>query len=367
VLQKVPNLTLVKGTGRFVNQSTIEVDDIQYRADRILIAVGGVPRIPDIPGLEASGYLTSRSALLMKTVPESLVMIGGGVVAVELGQMFHRLGCKVTILEHGPRLLQNIDRDLGESLQEVLKAEGVEIVLQAAFCSIARVGNLRTVAALIEGNRHEYTAEQVLVAVGTAPATAGIGIEKAGVDIDRKGFVITDEQMRTSVNGIWAAGDVVGRNMTASVGAREGTVAIDNMFNPTCGCAMDYHGAPMAIFTDPEIGIVGHTEESARLAGHDAITNMIPVSAIPKAHVTGHTAGIIKLVADRTSHRLLGAHLLCHRGAEIINEAALAIRMKATIMDIAGTLHVYPSIGEGLRLCAQGFDRDITRLSCCAE
>jgi len=155
--------------------------------------------------------------------------------------------------------------------------------------------------------------------------------------------------------------------MIASAGAREGIVAVDDMFNPGCGCTMDYLTVPMAIFTDPEIGLVGQTAESARQAGIDAVTNSLPVSAIPKAHVTGHTAGIITMVADRASRRLVGVHLACHRGAELINEAALAIRIRATVGDLANTLHVYPSIGEGLRLCAQGFSRDVSKLSCCAE
>ena len=125
--------------------------------------------------------------------------------------------------------------------------------------------------------------------------------------------------------------------------------------------------APMTIFTDPELGIVGYTEEEARKAGFSVITSTLPVSAIPKAHVTGAVAGVIKMVADRESRRLLGVHLACHRGAELINEAALAIRLRATIEDVADTLHVYPSMGEGLRLCAQGFSRDVAKLSCCAE
>ena len=155
--------------------------------------------------------------------------------------------------------------------------------------------------------------------------------------------------------------------MIATVGAREGIIAVDDMFATGCGCTMDHLSVPMAIFTDPEVGAVGYTEQGARDAGLDPIVSILPVSAIPKAHVTGHTAGVIKLVAERATGRLLGAHLACHRGAELINEAALAIRLKATFDDLANALHVYPSIGEGLRLCAQGFTRDVSKLSCCAE
>jgi mercuric reductase len=155
--------------------------------------------------------------------------------------------------------------------------------------------------------------------------------------------------------------------MIATVGAREGIVAVDNMLTPDCSCRIDYTSLPMAIFTDPEIGIVGYTEEAARKAGYRVITNTIPVSAIPKAQVTGHIAGAIKMVAEEGSGRLLGVHLACHRGADIINEAALAIRCRITVSDLANTTHVYPSMAEGLRLCAQGFTRDISKLSCCAE
>ena len=185
--------------------------------------------------------------------------------------------------------------------------------------------------------------------------------------LDDKGFIITDRQMRSSVAGIWAAGDVVGKMMIATVGAREGIVAVDDMFNQGCGCAMDYLAAPMAIFTDPEVAMVGHSEESALQAGFNSVVNCMPVSAIPKAHVTGMTDGVIKMIADRDSGRLLGVHLVCHRGADMINEAALALQLRATVTDIATTMHVYPSIGEGLKLCAQGFNRDISLLSCCAE
>jgi mercuric reductase len=249
----------------------------------------------------------------------------------------------------------------------VLVTEGVHVVTAASFCSVATVGDLTAVFADVEGRRHEFTCERLLVAVGTSPATARIGLERTGVALDRHGFVMVDNRMRTGEPGIWGAGDAIGGMMIASAGAREGIVAVDDMFNPGGGCAMEYLAVPMAIFTDPEIGLVGHTIESARRAGIDAIANTLPVNAIPKAHVTGHTAGVITMVADRVTGQLLGVQLACHRGAELINEAALAIRLRATIADLAETLHVYPSIGEGLRLCAQGFSRDISKLSCCAE
>jgi mercuric reductase len=333
----------------------------------MLIATGGNPRIPTLPGLEKCSYYTSRSALLLKKIPASLVIIGGGVIAVELGQMYHRLGSRVTILEHGPRVLPSIERELSESIQGILEREGISVVTQVNFCSLDRQDGLNMIQADVDGTQHTYTCDSLLLAVGTVPATTGIGLDTTGVALNDKGFIVTDQHMRSSVAGIWAAGDVVGKMMIATVGAKEGIVAVDDMFNRECACAMDYLAAPMAIFTDPEVAMVGHSEASARQAGFDCIVNCMPASAIPKAHVTGMTDGVIKMVADRESGRLLGVHLVCHRGADMINEAALALHLRATVADLASTMHVYPSIGEGLKLCAQGFDRDISLLSCCAE
>jgi len=367
ILREVPGLRLIKGTGRFVGPGVLEVEDEILRCDKILIATGGFPKIPNLPGLHEVGYLTSREALLMKEFPKSLVIVGGGVIALEMGQMFNRFGTRVTVLEHGPRLLHNVESEPVLALQQALIDEGMDIRLNATICELARMENQIVVKAEAGGCREEFIAERLFVAVGTAPASSGIGLENAGVEVDAKGFIRVDEQMRTSAPGIWAAGDVTGGMMIATVGAKEGIVAVDNMLNPGCGCTIDYLVTPMAIFTDPEVGLVGHTEESARKAGFEIIANTLPAAAIPKAHVTGNTAGAIKIIAEKQSGRLLGIHLACYRGSELINEAAMALRFKLTVEDLVNTLHVYPSMGEGLRLCAQGFRRDVSKLSCCAE
>ncbi|HYS43833.1 MAG TPA: mercury(II) reductase [Geobacteraceae bacterium] len=367
ILRDVPGLTLLKGTGRFLGPHILEVGGKIVTGEKILIATGGNPRVVEFPGLQGVNYLTSRSALLLKKFPGSLVIIGGGAIALELGQMFHRLGTSVTILEHGSRILPGLEAEPALALQQALVDEGMEIIPNVAICSVQKVADLTLVNAEVNGRQRQFAAERLLLAIGTAPASAGIGLEQAGVEVDDKGFIKVNERMRTTTQGIWAAGDVIGGMMIATVGAREGIVAVDDMFNPGCGCQMDYLSTPMAIFTDPELGTVGYTEQAARAAGFTVITSSLPVSNIPKAHVTGSLTGIIKMVADKASGRLLGVHLVCHRGAELINEAALAVRMRITIEEMANTLHVYPSMGEGLRLCAQGFSRDIRKLSCCAE
>lgn len=367
ILHNVPGLTLLRGTGRFLDPRTVEVEGQRIRGEKFLVATGGYPRIPAIPGLTEGEFLTSRTALLLRELPRSLVIIGGGVIALEMGQMYRRLGASVTVLEHGPRVLPAVDGDVALAVQEALRGEGMDIVLDVTVCGVTRRNGATLVQCEQGGEPVEFSAERLLVAVGTAPATAGIGLDRAGVELDPKGFVRVDDRLRTSAPGIWAAGDVVGGMMIATAGAREGVVAVDDMFEPGCGCTLDHLATPMAIFTDPEVGLVGHTEATAREAGYEVVSNILPVSAIPKAHVIGQTAGIIKLVADAATGRILGAHLACHRGADIINEAALAVRFRMTVAELANSLHVYPSMGEGLRLCAQGFDRDVSLLSCCAE
>lgn len=367
VLKKVPELTLLKGNAVFLGPDTIQVGDSVLQGNKFLIATGGYPRVPAIAGLDQVPYLTSKSALLLKTLPESLTIIGGGVIALELGQMFLRLGVPVRVLEHRDRLLPGVEAEPAQALQDALAAEGMEIVVGATVCSVSNHEGAVRIEAQVDGIPRRFISQQLLLAVGTAPASSGIGLERAGVELDARGFIKVDQQLRTSTPGIWAAGDVTGRMQIATVGAREGIAAVDNMLEPECHCALDYNSIPMAIFTDPEVGTVGYTEEAARTAGFEVICNTIQASSIPKSHVTGELRGAIKIVADKGSGRILGVHLCLHRGADIINEAALAVRLNITVGQLAETLHVYPSMGEGLRLCAQGFDRDLERLSCCAE
>lgn len=363
-LRNLPGLTMLKGTGRFRDPHTVEVDGQAIRGERFLLATGGYPRIIEFPGIHDVDYLTSRSALYLKQLPASLLIIGGGVIALEMGQMYHRLGTRVTVLEHGPRILPTVEAEPALALQQTLIEAGMEIVLNMSVCSVGQGGGLTRVVVEIDGERIEYGAERLLLAVGTTPASTGIGLEKAGVQTDARCFIRVDERMRTTAPGIWAAGDVTGGMMIASAGAEEGGVAVDDMFRPDRGRTMDYLSIPMAIFTDPELAMVGYGEEAAGKAGFAVRTTILPVSAISKAHIAASPTGLIKMIADRESGRLLGVHLLCHRGADLINEAALAIRLRATVADLAATLHVYPSIGEGLRLCAQALLPALSNPSC---
>ena len=277
--------------GPLHGRNTLEVGGRVIQGEKFLIATGGFPRIIEFPGLHGVDYLTSRSALLLKEFPRSLVIIGGGVIALELGQMFHRLGSRVTVLEHGSRVLPFVEEGPAMEVQETLAGEGMEIVLNVLICSVRKTAEGTVVTAEVEGSTREYPAERLLLAVGTAPASYGIGLEQTGVKVDGRGFILVDDRMRTSAPGIWAAGDVTGGMMIATVGAREGIVAVEDMLNPACGCRVDYLSAPMTIFTDPELGMVGLPKSRRGRQALQLSPTRCRSRPVPKAHVTGATPG----------------------------------------------------------------------------
>lgn len=352
VLEADPLIDVHRGHGRFLCARQIQVGAEIVDARRILIACGGIPRVPPIPGLSQVRYLTSYSALHLKCFPESLLIVGAGVVALELGQMFARFGTRVTLVERGQRILGDFDPRIAELFQQVLRSEGVELVLN---CGVKRAFAEPGGAGLeveVEGRLRMLRAAQLMVAVGTAPATADIGLEEAGVEVDEGGFVITDKRMRTSAEGIWAAGDVAGPPLVAPAGALEAEVAVDDMFKPEWGRVVDHRHTPMAIFASPELASVGITAGQAVREGLEAEQSWLGLEQVAKAHVMGETRGGILLCAQKGSGRLLGVQILAPRASEVIHEAALALRCGLRVSDLAAAPHVYPSIADGLRLAA---------------
>ncbi|RQW83491.1 MAG: NAD(P)/FAD-dependent oxidoreductase, partial [Geobacter sp.] len=226
VLQAIPDLQLIKGTGHFIGPRTVAVGDQVLTSERILVATGGFPLLLDLPGLNNVNYLTSRSALLLKKFPSSLIIIGGGVIAVEMGQMLTRMGATVQVLEHGKRILSRMEFEPVQAVQKALQKEGMKFMLDVKVLGISQSGNAVEVVVESNGQRKTFRAEKLLLAAGTAPSSRGIGLEKVGVAVNDRGYITVDDQMRTTAPDIWAAGDVTGGMMIATVGAREGIVAV---------------------------------------------------------------------------------------------------------------------------------------------
>ncbi len=368
------DLELIDGDAAFADPHTVRVGDRLVMGDRILVATGSRPAIPAIPGLDAVPCLTSDvldadEAGRLTELPASLAVLGGGYIAVELAQMFSRLGSRVTIVARSG-LLRGYEPELGRTLAEVLAAEGIEVLGHSRVDHVG--GDAAGVELSVEqgGAGRVVRAERLLVATGRTPDTATLNLAAAGVAVGRDGSVTVDAQLRTSQPHIWAAGDVIGRqhgSQTATpVGARQGRIVADNAF-ADAGRAFDGSVIPRAIFTDPPIAVVGRAEAEARAEGIPVRAATTPLAYVPRAGAVHKTAGLVKFVVSERDERVLGVHVIGESAPEIIHEAAMAMRFGASLDDFIDLIHVYPTMSEALKIGAQAFSRDVSKLSCCAE
>lgn len=352
LLDKHPAIRLLRGHGRFLGPGQLQVGPEIIRSKHYLIACGGLPRRLDLPGIDAVRPLNSYSVLNLESLPKSLLIVGGGVIALEIGQMLQRFGSQVTILERGERPLAEFDPRLTGPLCGLLAAEGLRQHFGVELQRVEAEGAGVAVHAVVHGHPVRLTAERLMLAVGTVPATHDLGLETVGVDCDNQGFVRIDAECRTTAPGIWAAGDVTGPPLLAPAGELEGRVAVDNMFAGR-HCTVDHHGTPMAVFIDPEIAMVGQSAAQAEAAGHAVAEAYLDLAAVAKAHVVGAPVGGLLLWADRRDGRVLGGQLLAPRAADLIHEVALAVRACLSVSELAEMVHVYPTVSDGWRLAAR--------------
>jgi mercuric reductase len=350
VLDDNDRIDILRGHGQFLSPRELQVGADVLISERFLIACGGFPRVLRIPGLAEIDYLTSYSAMHLSCFPASILIIGGGVIALEMGQMLRRFGTEVTILERGERILKEFDPRLTAILQKIMWDEGIRLVVNADILAVSRTAGGCSLRALVTGEEQLFSAERIMLAVGTAPATAGIGLAEAGVTVDQAGFIMTDSQMRTSAAGIWAAGDCTGPPLIAPAGEREGEVAVTNMLEPETTCRIDHSHTPMAVFVDPQLAMVGSF--AAASAETPVQETFFDLSQVSKMQILGDRRGGVVIRTDQESGRLLGMQLLAPQAAEMIHEGVLAVRFGLTAADLAGTLHVYPTVSQGLQLAA---------------
>ena len=374
VADGLADLEVITGDARFEDANTVAVGGRRIEADRFLVATGSRPSVPAIPGLDGVPYLTSDlldadEAQRLAELPESLVVLGGGYVAAELAQMFSRLGSRVTMVARS-ELLRGYEPELGRTLTEVFRAEGIEVITGARVDRIE--GDAREVQVRAETPTagRIVRAERILVATGRTPNTEDLALDRAGVAADGDGFVGVNAELRTSQSHIWAAGDVIGRQdgsqMATPVGARQGRIAAENALSDARR-KFDGTVIPRAIFTDPPIGVVGLTEAEVKARHTPAVTATTPLEYIPRAGAIHRTTGFVKFIASTIDERVLGVHVIGESASEIIHEAAMALKFKATLADFIDLIHVYQTMSEALKIGAQAFSRDVTKLSCCAE
>ncbi|MGH8479787.1 MAG: mercury(II) reductase [Gammaproteobacteria bacterium] len=368
ILESNPSIMLLRGSACFTEGRTLTVKEPggreqPLRADRILIATGASPSVPETPGLKDTPYWTSTEALVAERLPEHLIVYGGSVVALELGQAFRRLGSKVTLIARST-LLSKTDPAIGEGLAAALEGEGMRILTHTTVKQVRYGSRWFRKRFSIELDRETLIGDRLLVATGRTPNTASLGLEKLGVKTDARGAIVVDDHMRTSAEHVYAAGDCTTQPQFVYVAAAAGSRAAINMMEGEA--ALDLSAVPEVVFTDPQVATVGLTVAQARRQGFAVESRMLSLQHVPRALANFDTRGFIQLVAERGSGRLLGAQVLAPEGGEIIQTAALAMRHRLTVTDLAEQLFPYLTMVEGLKLCAQTFTRDVTKLSCCA-
>jgi mercury(II) reductase len=352
-----------EGRAQFTRDG-VAVDNEPIRAGKIIIATGAAPALPAIPGIETVPYLTSTTALELEHLPKSLLVIGGGYIGCELGQMYARAGVKVTIATRR-RLLPEAEPEISYALTQYLGQEGISIREGLSYQEIRRMPEGVALSVLVDDRAETIAAERVLVTTGRRPNTAGFGLSEAGVALLPNGGVRVDDRMRTSRLGVYAAGDVTGRDQFVYMAAYGARIAATNALNGD-GKRYDANAMPAVVFTDPQVASVGLTETAALDKGLMVKSSTIDLGSVPRALAARDTRGLIKLVAEVGTGRLLGAHILAPEGADSIQTAALTIKAGLTVDDLADTIFPYLTTVEGLKLAAQAFGKDVALLSCCA-
>lgn len=360
-----PNITIIQGRAQLTGARTVAIGGKSYEPGKILVATGASPWAPPIAGLEETGFLDSTEAVSLPAPPTSLLVIGGGAIGLELGQLFARFGVRVTILEAAPRIAPLEEPQISKALTKYLEDEGLRIHAGLRITRVERAKDGCCVQTERDGTSETFEAEQILIAAGRRPNTQNLGLEAAGVKLGPRGEILVNEHLQTDNPDIYAAGDCIGEPMFVYVAAYAGGLAAENALTGTTR-VYDLTALPRVTFTDPQIASVGFGEAQAKERGFQVKTAILSLKDVPRALVAHNTQGLIKLVVDAETEKLLGAHMLAAEAGEVIQEATLAVRFGLTLQEIIETFHPYLTMVEGLKLAALTFQKDVTKLSCCA-
>ncbi|KAB2343735.1 mercury(II) reductase [Actinomadura rudentiformis] len=380
---------ILRGTASFTGEAdspALRVDlqdggSTVLKAAHYLVATGSTPWAPPIPGLRQAGYLTSATAMELDRLPESLVVVGGNSIGLEQAQLFARLGVRVTVVEARDRLAPFAEPEISTALEEVFSGEGIGVHTAATVTAVHRddsaglTGNDAgqgadrdagyVLSAACGGQVMALRAEQLLVATGRSPVTSGLGLDAVGVKTGERGEIVTDDRLRTTNPRVWAAGDVTGHPQLVYVAAAHGALVADNALDGAQH-TLDYAALPQVIFTSPVVASAGLTEVQALAQGIRCECRVLPLEYVSRALVTRDTRGLVKLVAEARTGRLLGAHVLAEGAGEVIAGAVYALAAGMTVQQIAGLWSPYLTMAEALKLAAQTYTRDVAKLSCCA-
>ena len=349
------HIETVSGCAKLASPDRVEIKledgtSQTVHAKKVILATGSVPKRLNVKGSDGEGVLTMKEALGLNFIPKSALIIGGGVIGLEIATLWANLGSRTTVVEIMPRLIANEDLELSLSMEQAFREEGIQVYTGTEVQGIEDVEGGKSITIAGQGGKHKLEAQVVLFAMGQNPSVEGLGLEDVGVLINQ-GAIQTNERMETTVPGIYAAGDATGVIMLANVGMAQGMVAAQNAMggNET----MDYRVVPRTIRTFPEIGAVGITEQEAKERGLDIKVGKYPLKRNAKASVMKDRKGFVKMIADAKSEEIMGLHILGPQATELIHEALMIMQMRATVRDVANALHGHPCLHEAIQRAAQ--------------
>jgi len=359
------NIRIVEGRASISDPHTVLVGSETFRTKNILIATGATTHVPSIQGLNEIEYLTNESAYQLQELPDHLIVFGGRYIALENAQMFARLGAKVTILQRSSRILPDQDEDVSEEIAKHLGQEGIRILTDVAIESVAQDNDGISVQITQGSDNLRINGSHVFLGTGREGNTIGLGLEMLGIETHGNGYLAVDETLRTSVENIFGAGDVIGEYQFVYTAAYEGNLAAENAsFN--MHKSRDYTALPWVVFTDPQVAGVGLDEGQARSAGIDYEVTTLDLKYIPRSLAARDTRGFIKLLRDVSTDALIGARIVAPEGSELLMELSLAIKHGITVTELKEAFHPYLTLSEGIKLAAISFGKDVGKLSCCA-
>ncbi|GIK61850.1 MAG: Mercuric reductase [Ignavibacteriaceae bacterium] len=366
VLKDDPNVTILKSHGKLIDRNTVEAEGKKYSAENILIATGSNTFVPNISGLNEINYLTNETLYDLEELPEHLIIIGGRYIALENAQMFARLGSKVTILQRSFRILPDEMPDITETLKEFLEEEGIKIKTGVKIKFVGNKNGKISVNVSVKDEEEIIEGTHIFVATGRKGITKGLGLEELRMEFHKRSFIKTNEYMQTSIPNIYSAGDVTGEYLFVYSAAYEGSLAVSNMFGES-PIKKDYSVFPWVIFTDPQVAGVGMDENQAYENKIDYEVSTIQLKDVPRSLAARNTKGFIKLIRNKENDKLIGARILASEGSELLMEISLAIKYGITVKELKQMFHPYLTLSEGVKIAAIGFDKDVKKLSCCAN
>ena len=339
------NLTLVRGDARFTGPGRLQVGDDELAAPKIFINTGGRPSVPDWPGIQDVPFLTNTSMMDLDVLPEHLVIVGGSYIGLEFAQMYRRFGSRVSVIEASARLIGREDAEVSDAVRVILEGEGVAIHVGAQNLAVARDGAGLRIAFDVAGAAQSLTGSHLLVAVGRRPNTDGLGLEAAGIALDARGFIVVDDELRTSAPGVWALGDVNGKGAFTHTSYNDFEIVAANLLDNGTRRVSD-RIATYALYTDPPLGRIGMSEAEVRASGRAAQVATLPMTRVARARERGETAGFMKVLVDAKTDRILGAALLGIEADEVVQLLLLAMAADLPYTRIQQTMWIHPTVSE---------------------